>query len=194
GGHVGARRRGVIGHAGRDRLTAAEPGAKLPAQCSRRATLPARITTPAATPWAARRRRCTRARRDSDLRFTTRPVERSTGRFRWFRCSHRLPPDHMIIITAPHVTDAQLDGIREAVERAGLRTHLSRGTHRTIIGCIGDERRLADAGLASLPGVESVIPVLKPYRQVSREFRADPTVVRVGDAPGAAFGGDALAV
>jgi 3-deoxy-7-phosphoheptulonate synthase len=100
----------------------------------------------------------------------------------------------MIIITTPRVTDAQLDGIREAVERAGLRTHLSRGTHRTIIGCIGDERRLADAGLASLPGVESVIPVLKPYRQVSREFRADPTVVRVGDAPGAAFGGEALAV
>ncbi len=100
----------------------------------------------------------------------------------------------MIVITTPSVTDLQLDSIREAVERAGLRTHLSRGTHRTIIGCIGDERRLADVGLASLPGVESVIPVLKPYRQVAREFRADPTLVQVGDGPNAVFGGRAIAV
>ncbi|HVZ47224.1 MAG TPA: 3-deoxy-7-phosphoheptulonate synthase [Gemmatimonadaceae bacterium] len=100
----------------------------------------------------------------------------------------------MIIITRSGVTDAQLDGIREVVERAGLQTHLSRGTQRTIIGCIGDERKLAEVGLASVPGVESVIPVLKPYRQVAREFRADPTIVSVGDAPGAAFGSTELAV
>jgi 3-deoxy-7-phosphoheptulonate synthase len=100
----------------------------------------------------------------------------------------------VIIITKPGVTESQLDGIREAVERAGLQTHLSRGQHRTIVGCIGDERRLAEVGLATLPGVESVIPVLKPYRQVAREFRAEPTIVSVGDAPGASFGGDAIAV
>src|SRR5689334_7145789 len=100
----------------------------------------------------------------------------------------------MIIITKPGVTESQLDGIREAVEKAGLQTHLSRGEHRTIIGCIGDERKLAEVGLVNLPGVENVIPVLKPYRQVAREFRAEPTVVAVGDAPGAAFGGNAIAV
>jgi 3-deoxy-7-phosphoheptulonate synthase len=100
----------------------------------------------------------------------------------------------MIVITKSGVTDAQIDGIREAVEAAGLQTHLSRGEQRTIIGCIGDERRLAEVGLASLPGVESVIPVLKPYRQVAREFRADATIVQVGNADGAAFGGESLAV
>jgi 3-deoxy-7-phosphoheptulonate synthase len=100
----------------------------------------------------------------------------------------------VIIITKPGVTESQLDGIREAVERAGLQTHLSRGQHRTIVGCIGDERRLAEVGLATLPGVESVIPVLKPYRQVAREFRAEPTIVSVGDAAGASFGGNAIAV
>ena len=100
----------------------------------------------------------------------------------------------MIIVTRPHITDAELDAIREAVERAGLQTHLSRGEHRTIVGCIGDERMLAEVGLATLAGVESVIPVLKPYRQVAREFRADPTIVVVGEGAGAAIGGNELAV
>jgi 3-deoxy-7-phosphoheptulonate synthase len=100
----------------------------------------------------------------------------------------------MIVVTHPTITDHQLDLIREVVESAGLQTHLSRGEHRTIIGCIGDERRLAEVGLASLPGVESVIPVLKPYRQVAREFRAEPTIVQVGNNANAAFGGSALAV
>ena len=45
----------------------------------------------------------------------------------------------MIIVTKPGITESQLDAIREAVERAGLQTHLSRGEHRTILGCIGDE-------------------------------------------------------
>src|SRR6185369_10713529 len=99
----------------------------------------------------------------------------------------------MIIVTRPGISELQLDAIREAVERAGLQTHLSRGEHRTILGCIGDERMLAEVGLANLPGVESVIPILKPYRQVAREFRAEPTIVQVGDSAGAAFGGEAIA-
>ena len=44
----------------------------------------------------------------------------------------------MIIVTRPKITEAELDHIRERIEAAGLRTHLSRGQHRTIIGCIGD--------------------------------------------------------
>ena len=61
----------------------------------------------------------------------------------------------MIIITRPNVTDAELDHIRERIESAGMRTHLSRGEQRTIIGCIGDESLLAEVPLRSLPGVES---------------------------------------
>jgi 3-deoxy-7-phosphoheptulonate synthase len=101
----------------------------------------------------------------------------------------------MIIITRSNVTDAEVDHIRERIESVGMRTHLSRGEHRTIIGCIGDESLLQELPLRSLPGVESVMPVLKPYKLASREFSADRTVVRVGgrDA-GAAFGGNAIAV
>ena len=100
----------------------------------------------------------------------------------------------MIIITRPGTTDAELDHIRERVEALGLRTHTSRGEQRTIIGCIGDEARLAGVGLLAMPGVESVTPVLKPYKLAAREFAAQPTVVRVGDAAAASFGGRQLSV
>jgi 3-deoxy-7-phosphoheptulonate synthase len=104
----------------------------------------------------------------------------------------------MIIVTRPNITDSELDHIRERVEAAGLRTHLSRGEVRTIIGCIGDERLLAEVPLRSLPGVESVTPVLKPYKLASREFSVDRSVVRVGGDLGAdteaRFGGDAVSV
>jgi 3-deoxy-7-phosphoheptulonate synthase len=103
----------------------------------------------------------------------------------------------MIIVTRPNVTDAELEHIRERVESVGLKVHLSRGERRTIIGCIGDERLLAEVPLQSLPGVESVTPVLKPYKLASREFSADRSAIRVGDAHGASvavFGGEAVAV
>jgi 3-deoxy-7-phosphoheptulonate synthase len=98
----------------------------------------------------------------------------------------------MIIITRPDITDGELDHIRERVEAAGLHTHLSRGEHRTIIGCIGDEARLHEIPLRSLPGVEQVLPVLKPYKRASREFSVDRTIVRVGER--ASIGGESLAV
>ncbi|HEX5727042.1 MAG TPA: 3-deoxy-7-phosphoheptulonate synthase [Longimicrobiaceae bacterium] len=100
----------------------------------------------------------------------------------------------MIIVTRPGVTDAELDRIREHVEGLGLRTHLSRGERRTIIGCIGDESLLEEAALRILPGVEQVLPVLKPYKLASREFSAGPTVIRVGDGAGTRVGARELAV
>src|SRR5688500_732686 len=98
----------------------------------------------------------------------------------------------MIIVTKPAVTDAELDHIRERIETLGMRTHLSRGEQRTIIGCIGDESLLHEAALLSIAGVESVHPVLKPYKLVSREFAADRSVIRIGGA--AEIGGRGLAV
>jgi 3-deoxy-7-phosphoheptulonate synthase len=98
----------------------------------------------------------------------------------------------MIIITSASITDDELDHIRERVESAGLHTHLSRGEQRTIIGCIGDEERLQEIPLRSLPGVESVMPVLKPYKRASREFNVDRTIVRVGER--AMIGGNAICV
>ena len=99
----------------------------------------------------------------------------------------------MIIITRANITDAELDAIRERIEARGMRTHLSRGEQRTIIGCIGDESLLDEVPLRSLPGVEDVMPVLKPYKLASREFAAAP-VVRVGERSATSVGGRAIAV
>ncbi len=100
----------------------------------------------------------------------------------------------MIITTRPDVTEAQLDAIRERVESLGLRTHLIRGQQRTVIGCIGDDARLADVALLSLPGVDTVTPILKPYKLASREFGGGPSRIEIGDHAGCVFGGAALAV
>jgi 3-deoxy-7-phosphoheptulonate synthase len=98
----------------------------------------------------------------------------------------------MIIVTRANITEAELDHIRERIEAAGLKTHLSRGERRTIVGCIGDEALLESIPLRSLPGVESVMPVLRPYKRASIDFAAARTIVNAGE--GASFGGDALAV
>jgi 3-deoxy-7-phosphoheptulonate synthase len=98
----------------------------------------------------------------------------------------------MIIVVRPGATEGELDHIRERIETLGLRTHLSRGEQRTIVGCIGDEGLLQEAALLALPGVEAVHPVLKPYRLASREFAAGPTEVAIG--AGTVVGGRALAI
>ena len=97
----------------------------------------------------------------------------------------------MIIVTAQGATDAEIDHIRERVEAAGLRTHLSRGERRTVIGCVGDESLLAHVPLLSIPGVDTVHPVLKPYKLASREFAAEATRIQLG---GVELGGPELLV
>jgi 3-deoxy-7-phosphoheptulonate synthase len=88
----------------------------------------------------------------------------------------------MIIVTRVGVTDEELDQIRERVEALGLRTHVSRGESRTIVGCIGDEERLRSVPLLALPGVEAVHPVMRPYKLAAREFSAAPTRIPLGEA------------
>lgn len=88
----------------------------------------------------------------------------------------------MIIVTRRGVTEQEIDHIRERIESLGLRTHLSRGESRVVIGCIGDEDRLRHVPLLSIPGVETVHPVTKPYKLASRGFAAGPTLIPFGDA------------
>ncbi len=100
----------------------------------------------------------------------------------------------MIIVTTPGISADALDRIIEHVERLGLRTHVSRGEQRTIVGCIGDEAKLSEVGLTSLDGVERVIPVLKPYRLASREFSPENTQIRFGDRADTVVGGREIVV
>ena len=97
----------------------------------------------------------------------------------------------MIIVTRHGVTDEEIDHIREKVEGLGLRTHVSRGEYRTVIGCVGDEEKLQEVPLLSIPGVENVHSVMKPYKLASREFSTGPTRISLGDGE---LGGDEFAV
>ena len=86
----------------------------------------------------------------------------------------------MIIVLKPEASQEQVDHIIEKVKGLGLTPHVSRGSERTIIGVIGPEDVLRITPLEVFPGVENVIPVLSPFRLVSREFKKDDTVIDLG--------------
>lgn len=64
----------------------------------------------------------------------------------------------------------------------GADAHVSAGMHRTVIGAVGDREIIQELPWEAFPGVERAIPVLKPFRFVSRDFRPEDTVVEVGTA------------
>ena len=86
----------------------------------------------------------------------------------------------MIIVLKPDVTQEQKDYIIERMHKLGLSPHVSRGVERTIIGVIGPEDVLRVTPLEAFPGVEKVLPVLAPYRLVSREFKAEDSIIDLG--------------
>ncbi len=87
----------------------------------------------------------------------------------------------MIIVLKPGATDAELQHVLERVESLGLKTVVSKGVKRTVIGVIGEEDVLRAQPLAAIPGVEKVMPVLKPYKLASLEFKPEPSVIKVGE-------------
>jgi 3-deoxy-7-phosphoheptulonate synthase len=105
----------------------------------------------------------------------------------------------MIIVLRPDSSEAQIEHILERIADLGLKPHISRGELRTIIGVIGDESKLQVEPLQAIPGVEQVLPILKPFKLASRELRRADTVVEVGAGAGpgvrpAKVGGGSLAM
>jgi 3-deoxy-7-phosphoheptulonate synthase len=88
----------------------------------------------------------------------------------------------MIILMKKSATPEQIDHVTGWIASVGYKPHLSQGVERTLIGAIGDERgKVHLKSAVSLPGVEQVVPILKPYKLAGREFQEDDTVIRVGD-------------
>jgi len=88
----------------------------------------------------------------------------------------------MIILMKRNATREQIDQVTEWITSVGYRPHLSQGVERTLIGAIGDDRgKIQLKSAAFLPGVEQVVPILKPYKLASREFQETDTIVRVGE-------------
>ena len=92
----------------------------------------------------------------------------------------------MIIVLRPDATKKQIDHIIDKVKKLGLKAMVSRGVERTIIGVIGEEDILRVQPLEAYPGVEKVMPILKPYKLVSRDFKPEDSII---NADGVKIGG-----
>ena len=93
----------------------------------------------------------------------------------------------MIIITQPNATEEQIERVVARVREFGLEAQISRGASRVIIGVIGAEARIREKPFAAMPGVEAIVPVEKPYKLASYEFRGVASTVEIG---GVSVGGD----
>src|SRR3954468_20058112 len=96
----------------------------------------------------------------------------------------------LLIVMGAAASSAETEHVLARLEEAGAQARVQRGREATVIGAIGDRELLASLPLEGYPGVEQVLPILKPYKLVARELSPDPTVIevdgrRIGDG---AFG------
>ena len=85
-----------------------------------------------------------------------------------------------MIVMKPEATEAEIESVIRRVEEVGARAHVSRGEEVTLIGAIGDREHVARLGLEGAPGVDTLVPILKPYKLASTQLRPhERTVVEV---------------
>ncbi len=86
----------------------------------------------------------------------------------------------MIIVLRPDATKSQIEHVIKRVKKLGLKPMVSSGIERTIIGVIGHEDVVRVQPFEAFPGVEKVMPILKPYKLVSRDFKKEDSVIDIG--------------
>ncbi len=102
----------------------------------------------------------------------------------------------MLVVMKPTATVSEISYVIKSIESLGLKPHPTRGSDRTIIG-VTEAIGTADLGfLENTGGVEQVLPITKAYKMVSRQFKQDDTIVKVGgmSADGVDVGGDSFVV
>jgi 3-deoxy-7-phosphoheptulonate synthase len=97
----------------------------------------------------------------------------------------------MIVVMKREASAQEIAQVISRIEGKGLKTHLSQGEERTIIGVVGDERPLDPEQFEVMDGVERILPVLRPYKLASREMRPMDSVVALN---GTKAGGPRIAV
>ena len=86
----------------------------------------------------------------------------------------------MIIVMKRTASDQEIDTVVLDVEARGLKAHVIRGTERTVVAAVGEERIAGITALESSPGVDEVMSILAPYKLASREWKPEQSVVRAG--------------
>src|SRR5881398_922356 len=85
----------------------------------------------------------------------------------------------LLIVMGPGASPDQTEHVLARLQEAGVQARVQRGREATVIGAIGERELLATLPLEGFPGVEQVLPILKPYKLVAREVSPDPTVIDV---------------
>jgi 3-deoxy-7-phosphoheptulonate synthase len=83
----------------------------------------------------------------------------------------------MMIVMKEGATQAQVDAVVKRVESVGAHAHVSAGELVTVIGAIGDREHVANLGLEGAPGVDHLVPILKPYKLASLQYRRERRTV-----------------
>ena len=87
----------------------------------------------------------------------------------------------MMIVMKEGATPAQIDAVIARIESVGAKAHPSRGELVTVIGAIGDREHVANLGLEGAEGVDHLVPILKPYKLASSQFKKGArTVLDIG--------------
>jgi 3-deoxy-7-phosphoheptulonate synthase len=87
----------------------------------------------------------------------------------------------MMIVMKESASAEQVEAVVRQVELVGARAHVSRGELHTVIGAIGDRERVANLELEGFPGVDHVVPITRPYKLASLEFkREERTILDIG--------------
>jgi 3-deoxy-7-phosphoheptulonate synthase len=89
----------------------------------------------------------------------------------------------MIIVMQRNATEEAIQAVEAKILAHGLQVHISRGTERTLIGAVGDERKLDPEMFDPMPGVEKSMHILKQYKMVAREWHEENTVIDVAGVP-----------
>ncbi|MDE3053198.1 MAG: 3-deoxy-7-phosphoheptulonate synthase [Gemmatimonadota bacterium] len=98
----------------------------------------------------------------------------------------------MLVVMQHGATQAQIDRVARVIEEMGYQARPMPGEQRTAVGLVGNDGRVDASRIEALEGVAEVIHVSKPYKQVSREWQPQNTVVTI--APGVSFGGPDVAI
>ncbi len=97
----------------------------------------------------------------------------------------------MIVVMSPNATKENLDNVVKKLESMNLRTHLSTGDERTIVGVIGDKKIIANLEMEMMAGVEKTVRITEKYKLVSRDFHPQDTII---DVDGVKIGGNEIVV
>jgi len=97
----------------------------------------------------------------------------------------------MMIIMKDGATEEQIEHVVDRLESVGAQAHVSRGKYKTVIGAIGDREKFITLPWEAFAGVEKAVPILKPFKLVSREFKPEDSIIEVGPLK---VGGDQFAV